>query len=336
MSMRPTHLLLTLVSVGYLAACSSPTETGAHELGAGGTGGTRETGSEAGRDGSPDAPSADAGDPGIDASEDGEGDEIEAPAPSDAATGDVADADAPAALVDAGEGGPSPLVIILKLDDLRAETDNLARFQKVADIVGKKKIRASFGIIADGYTDDGTKQGVYDWTKQIAARGDIEFWHHGLDHSRATDKSSSEFRNRDLASQKSHLKTAEDLLKDKCGVTMHSFGAPYNESDATTVEAMKAVPDIKVWMYPDVKTAPQLLLTAKINMEPSTGVLDVQYFKTNYSQRPVSPYLVIQGHPPYWDDAEMSMFEENVDFLIAQGVTFLTPYDYYMRMKSKP
>jgi hypothetical protein len=320
---------LCIAILTWHCADTTPAATGAS-----GAAGAPEAGNSAGAGGS------------INSDDRGSEGTRDAPAIDDEPTSDVPDAaaqqDGPAnTTVEAGDSGGDAdggapamprQVIILKLDDLRADPSNRARFQRVADIIGKKKIKASFGIIAIGYLDDGTKQSLYDWTKQLAARGDIEFWHHGLDHTRDPDGGWAEFANRDLAYQTEHLKTPEDLLKDKCGITLRSFGAPFNANDTTTVEAMKAVPDIRVWMFPDTAAAPQLLLTNRVDMETATGVLDAPYFIGNYDQASSARYMVLQGHPPFWDDSEMASFEQIVTFLLDRGVTFMTPYEYYRQV----
>jgi peptidoglycan/xylan/chitin deacetylase (PgdA/CDA1 family) len=219
-------------------------------------------------------------------------------------------------------------VVILKLDDLRGDA-NRVQFAQVLEILLAKKVKASFGIIASGYADDGTKQDLYAWTREVAATGAVEFWNHGLTHNRATDGSSAEFDNQPLAYQTDHLKAAQDLLRTTCGLTMHAFGAPFNQNDATTIDAMKAVPDLEVWMFPKLTTAPQFLLTQRVNMEVDTGVLDEAFFEKNYAANASAPYMVLQGHPPFWDAGELAAFAKLIDFLLARGARFMTPSEYH-------
>ena len=44
--------------------------------------------------------------------------------------------------------------------------------------------------------------------------------------------------------------------------------------------------------------------------------------------------FVLQGHPNQWDDARFAEFVKLVEYLQAQGVTFTTPYEYYLYKKN--
>jgi len=69
------------------------------------------------------------------------------------------------------------------------------------------------------------------------------------------------------------------------------------------------------------------------NVEESVGkLLDYNTLVTNYSVRRNQPYLVMQGHPSGWDTTEFETFKSFVDYLIADGVTFMTPSGYRARM----
>jgi peptidoglycan/xylan/chitin deacetylase (PgdA/CDA1 family) len=272
--------------------------------------------------------SAEAGAPVLDA-------RTEAPAPRDgtvddegASRRDGQEADARGAADATRDVGSVNQIVILKLDDLRGNS-NRPQFQQVLDILSAKKVKASFGIIAVNYVDDGTKEDLYAWTRNVAAGGLIEFWNHGLEHNRAADGGTwTEFSGTPLAYQTDHLVRAQSLIQSTCGITMHSFGAPFNQTDVVTVEALKAVPDIDVWMFPDVATAPQFMLTSRVDMEHVAGDLDESFFRDNYARSASAPYIVVQGHPPLWDDAKRTAFGNILDFLLARGVTFMTPYEY--------
>ena len=240
------------------------------------------------------------------------------------------DAPSDAAPADAGRGQ----VVILKLDNSRAAAASRAAFQKAADIILRKQVKAGFGAIGQSWVNDGTNQAAYDWVKTLAATGRIEFWHHGFDHLKAADNSWYEFQATTAAAQLDHLRQTLEIFKVNCSITMHSFGAPYNHDDATTAIVMKQVPEIEVWMFPTVNPSGPMPLTARVNIETATGVLDEAYFQTNYAASAGAPYIVMQAHPPYWLDAMFPAFERIIDYLIARGARFLTPYEYYVEETS--
>lgn len=216
-----------------------------------------------------------------------------------------------------------PPVVILKLDDLRDTEKARGGFSRVFDVLQERKVNAGFGIIADSCEDDGRKQPYYDLIKKWADSGRVEIWHHGYDHVKG------EFSDGDYARQLDHLQRANRLLAEKCGIDLVSFGAPFNANDAATVQALNAVPQLAVWMFPGIATgSKQRLLTIRCNMEPKTGVVDYDLFVKQYAAHAAAAYIVVQGHPPYWDEASHAAFVRIVDFCLKQGCRFSMPGNY--------
>ncbi|MEO7598206.1 MAG: DUF2334 domain-containing protein [Opitutus sp.] len=211
-------------------------------------------------------------------------------------------------------------VVILKLDDLRDTEKAREGFARVFDVVVSRQIKGGFGIIADSCEDNGHKQSYYDLIRTWAGSDRIEIWHHGYDHVKG------EFSDGNTTRQREHLKKANRLLQEKCGITLRSFGAPFNATDAATVQALTSVPQLTVWMFPGKAVgAKQRLLINPCKMEPKTGVVDYDLFVREYAARSDSAYIVVQGHPPYWDEASHEAFVRVVDYCLAQGCTFATP-----------
>ncbi|HZH04961.1 MAG TPA: polysaccharide deacetylase family protein [Myxococcaceae bacterium] len=220
--------------------------------------------------------------------------------------------------------------VVLKLDDLTAWAPRVAAFQRVASLIYQRKIKAGFGLIGNSLVDDGTKQGYYDVVRGFADSGRIEIWHHGYDHADLGD-GRYEFSGPSYRRQLRHMAITVWLLAEKCGVTVRSFGAPFNLNDLNTVSVLERFPQIKVWMFPsEDEGSTKVLLRAgqtRVNMEPSTGVVDYQYFVDNYNRAKGKPIMVLQGHPGGWTDESFQAFDQILDFLDAQGVTYKMPYE---------
>jgi peptidoglycan/xylan/chitin deacetylase (PgdA/CDA1 family) len=225
--------------------------------------------------------------------------------------------------------------IILKLDDLKDSSLFLSQFGQVYNMVIQKNVKAGFGIIGNSLEDNGAKQNYYDTIRNWDASGRIEIWHHGYDH---LNTPSTEFT-MPYDHQYDHLQRTIDLLLSKCGITVHSFGAPFNANNADTVTAMNAFPQMKVWMFPGA-FGNQLPLNgvARVDMEldiNGTTVVDYPSFVTNYYNSP-SKVMVLQGHPSGWSTEEFSEFGQIIDFLQSMGCVFKTPYEYYLSTSLSP
>jgi hypothetical protein len=147
----------------------------------------------------------------------------------------------PACAKEAG-GGP---VIILKLDDLRGDARPgravHPRWQRVADLVEVKKIKASFGI--SGKALDKDDREFFEWAKALHARGAIEFWSHGYTHGKEKrgEKNLAEFQ-LPYERQRETLARTQRLAREKLGFEFRTFGAPFNAVDAATARALEARP----------------------------------------------------------------------------------------------
>lgn len=219
----------------------------------------------------------------------------------------------------------SKQVVILKLDDLK--NTNYPVFQNIADYVQEKGIKASFGVIGNTLEDDGQKQAYYDAIGNWDKNG-IEIWHHGYEHV-ITEYNASPFE----AQMESFGKTV-NLLKEKTGIHVRSFGSPYNNSDATTVQVLNQFPGVKVKMLArdPQEEGKQLNLNTRADMETEPGVVDYDTFVNNYMSYKNSPHIVLQGHPGMWDAHSLSEFKKIVDYLLSENVEFLTPYEYNLAL----
>lgn len=239
-------------------------------------------------------------------------------------------------------------IIILKLDDLRDST--LKNFSSVSDFVIDQHLYASFGINGISLEE---KDKCHPFVKSIREwnnSGHIEIWHHGWDHSKALDRSWFEYSGRDLDTRNSYkhllsnynrqlidFKKTYDIVLEKCGITMRSFGTPYNQNDEVIKTILDQFPEIKVFLFPRTPLYKQLELSIKagegrLNIEDGKpGNVDFNYFINNYENYQKSmDYMVLQAHPGEFNNKSFREFTKICTYLKSGGHTFMTPHQYYL------
>lgn len=237
-----------------------------------------------------------------------------------------------------------PLLVVIKADDLTDEKGGIApNWRRFSDFVTERRMRVGIGIITRSL--EGEKPDYFDWITHLHATGLVEFWNHGYDHKRWRDDQGVrrwEFSGTDESHQKAHLGKGQTLARDKLGITFRTFGAPFNETDATTLRVLAREPDLRVWLYGDPQKAPPNVFVARrpgrLPMEPVALKPDFAAFVAAFEERQAAnlPYLVLQGHPPYWGDAEFAEFVRIVDYLEGKGAMFVTPLELAEKMTRTP
>lgn len=219
-------------------------------------------------------------------------------------------------------------VILLKFDDIREGTAVRNAFKKMHECIKEKGIKASFGVIGISLEDNGKKEEYYEDLKEFAADKNIEIWHHGYYHD---SKNHVEFNGGTYDEQYKQMKDTIDLLKEHCGITVRTFGSPYNASDEVTLQVLNELPQMKCFFYPSVtEGGNQLMLTQNGSLETDVGVVDYDAFVKKYeASNKDKPYLVLQGHPGGFNSDSWDNFSKVIDYLIAQNVVFMTPTEYY-------
>jgi len=226
-----------------------------------------------------------------------------------------------------------PPFVVLKLDDMFATDGRVPdRWQRIADFSAQRRLKLSIGLICNSL--DADQPDYLAGLRRLIDTGLIELWHHGYDHRRWDEAGVTycEFSKTDRAHQHDHLVRAQQLAKDKLGLTFQTFGAPFNAIDATTAGVLATLPDIRVWLYVD----PALAATAGkfAAVSPGPVNLEAPVHKPNYDAfvaalatvAPTHPrYLVLQGHPMSWDDTVFAEFVRIVDHLLALGCPFVLP-----------
>lgn len=231
--------------------------------------------------------------------------------------------------------GKEQKYIILKLDDLWNENDLVhPGWIKVMDFLNEQKIKGSIGIVGNSLETDDTT--YLDWIKNRHLEGH-EIWHHGFCHCRHKEGEVEirEYRGKGLAEQCESISKTQVLAKEKLGLTLHSFGAPYNSTDEFTTAALAKIPEIKVWMFKETEASTEKFLLKRIkevNIEYPVHNPDFEKFKEGYENNKSEPVLTIQGHPRSWteDQSRFDRFKQIILFLKQEKVSFITPYEYYL------
>ncbi|MBQ4110578.1 MAG: polysaccharide deacetylase family protein [Clostridia bacterium] len=211
--------------------------------------------------------------------------------------------------------------VILKFDDLGANT--VGDFQSAYELCKKLDTVASFGVIGERFNED-TANSVYETIKGWHNDG-FEIWHHGFDHSTA------EYSTCTYDEQKEFFGKTLDLMEEKCGITITTFGSPYNNSTETTRSMIEEqYPQIKAIMLADYAGTDKIkVLDSRINLESKTGVIaSYKTFQNRYAKRGTADYIILQGHPSAWSEESFLNLELNIKYLKEKGCKFITPSEY--------
>lgn len=224
--------------------------------------------------------------------------------------------------------------VILKMDDIRANSNGTysSGWQRFVDTIRSYGINAGLGVVTEDLP--GASQSFKDSLSNWHSIPDFEIWHHGWDHKRLNyppdNANAGEFSGTPYEYQKDHLEDGMNYAQSELGITIRSFGAPYNQTDATLVTVLEENQDLKVWLYCNDSNYSGMCLSRGSNnkLESTTGVVSYSSFLNAYNSN-VNPYLVLQGHPGHWDDQSYIEFGQIIDYLKAQGDCFVLPYEYY-------
>jgi hypothetical protein len=242
-----------------------------------------------------------------------------------------------------GQAPPSPakpLAVVLKLDDLvkggKPPTATVSpRFQRTTDFLEGEKIKYSYGILCDSL--EGDCPAYIDWIKERAAKGYIEFWHHGyyarlLPEEMKVNGRTAEYMGGSVEDQAAMFRKSLDLVKQKTGIEMMAFGPHSTAIDGTTYKALEGIPEIKMVFYygpPKDVTTSKFVVKRLMELEKPLFVPNPENVQKTYEEKKGTlPYIVVQGHPNQWDDARFENFKKAVLYLRDQGCRFLTPSEF--------
>lgn len=232
-----------------------------------------------------------------------------------------------------------PPVVILKLDDVKQVKNAPVHrnWQRVADYLEANHLKGSFGIICSSLETG--NPAYYQWIKDLHAKGFVEFWLHGY-RDRTKDDPAGEFEQGSFEEQRDVLARCERLAQERLGFTFAAFGPHWSGTTEATDQALAAIPEIRVWLYgpKQPKHFTRLSIPRVMALENPTFVPDFEKFKAAYERYgSKEQVLVLQGHPPaWWTDERWNGFVTIVEFLKAQGCTFMTPSEYAAQVQAAP
>ena len=230
-----------------------------------------------------------------------------------------------------------PRFIIFKFDDfVPSETSSGIdrNFARIVEHAINNKMNVSFGVIVKYL--EAAKESFCEWVRvhAIDNGGFIEFWHHGYDHGMGFmldgKKMIAEFSGPDYIYQSENFQKAMNIFKIKTSLTFHTFGAPGNALDETTLKVIEEQSEIKVWLYGNMKAqTTKLVLGRPLNLEHEVGKIDVAKFIHGYESQKTNECLVLQGHPPMWREESWVAYTQIVEILKKDQWEFVTPMQFY-------
>ncbi len=240
--------------------------------------------------------------------------------------------------------------IIIKTDDLRIGKSQTVspEWQRLADFIKNRKIKASIGIICDSLEGDHPQ--YFQWIKDLYKTGLVEFWLHAYDHKSWTAPDGTvynEYDHRPYEEEVQRVAHCQQLAREKLGFTFRTFGPPGTDAAGPAVDdnawkAFAADPDIKTVFYVTMDdvgekleaTTKLRLLTRvwQVNIEHPLFVPSLEQFQRGYAAyADKRDYFYLQGHPQHWNEAAFAEFTRIVDFATAQGCAFVTPSEAVAR-----
>ncbi|ETP71132.1 putative xylanase/chitin deacetylase [Lachnospiraceae bacterium JC7] len=209
--------------------------------------------------------------------------------------------------------------IILKFDDLNTAT--LPYFQSLHEHCKSIGVPVCFGLIGESLNKPNL-----DYITNLLKMQDegVELWNHGYYHTEV------EFSSASAQQQKESIQLTQELIRQHLGRHSVTFGSPHNNSTEMTVGVLSEFfPEIKNYFYMvdggGASSARQLLM--RCNYEITTGVVDLDFFKSEYNRIKAYPYFVMQGHPSFWRDQDFDRFKEMLAILKNDGNEFVTAED---------
>ena len=216
-------------------------------------------------------------------------------------------------------------VVIFRFDDF-GKYGTIGAFNKLAYLLEKYNSTGSYGLVGQWFEDqtEANRQTVINASEKFIEQG-IEIFHHGYYHS------TKEYNNNGgdpYDTQKENFGKTMDIAEQYFGVTLHSFGSPYNHAGDTAVRMIQEnYPEITSFMnlyYATDGVATLPVFNNNCAIESETGIIDALAFIENFESKRGDDYLISLSHPGYWDDSELAQFELILRYLNASGVTYMT------------
>lgn len=243
--------------------------------------------------------------------------------------------------------GKGPAILI-KIDDFTVGKSRQVspQWQRVADFLRERKIKANIGVIANSL--EGDNPAYFQWIKDQHASGLVEFWLHAYEHKSWKAPDGVEYNEFVHHTYEEELRTfarCQQLAREKLGFTFQTFGPPGTgvngpSMDDESWKALAATPDLRYIYYSgpmdergqrlEAETKLRLLTRVwKVNIEWPLFKPNSQQFEAGLAQYASGrDYFFIQGHPQHWSDEGFEEFKRIVECALAHGCTFVTAGEY--------
>lgn len=219
-------------------------------------------------------------------------------------------------------------IAIIKADDIRKPTPEWDRFFTLSR---EKGVKVSAGIICESLS--GNKNAYHQWLQGLNSSGWVEFWNHGWDHKRWYTEDStriSEFNGTDYHHQVKHFQDSQNLMESVLGSAPLAFGAPYNALDSVGMRILDDNQDINLFFsYRTIEFADITVAPMKLRGEhDGTGKPNFEKFRVAYMDKKDVTFSSIQFHPNNFEDDHFREYTRILNFLIAEGWSFMLPGEY--------
>ncbi|UKT65933.1 DUF2334 domain-containing protein [Pedobacter mucosus] len=222
--------------------------------------------------------------------------------------------------------------IVLKLDDVGANKVSGNKADQTMAYLLQMNVKASYGVVAKWLDETALSLlGRYINAKNAKGEAMVEIWHHGYDHSNSNPPSKNmEYKGTSYELQKKNFNLGDSLVRKYLGLQMHTFGAPFNAVDSTTLRVVAENKNYHIlYCFPENTDSEKQLtrLNFRIKMENGTGKTNLQYFLDECEKNNAfsSAYMVLQGHPPQWNVSQFEEFKKIVAYLIEKNCEFVLP-----------
>lgn len=207
--------------------------------------------------------------------------------------------------------------IIFKMDDLNSYSNAIIKLDKIID---KENIKVSWGIIGNSL-----EMPSKEFLKFIIDRKNdkrYHFFNHGYYHYVQTE---FEFKDTSCDRQKEIIMMTQNIVNEKTGIILDTFGAPCNKIDFNTTNALNEQNDIKYWYYGNEEYK-GINFIRQINIEKTAGCVDFLSFKKQWEACDNKvDVIVLQAHPNLWNKTDFVQFELIIQFLKYNNCKFISP-----------
>lgn len=216
-------------------------------------------------------------------------------------------------------------LVILKADDLGFQP-GVASFRRLMAISSRRRIPLSIGVITSRL--NGLPRHDISYLRSSFEDPTFELWNHSHSHRNLTTLSRQE--------QGDEIEKAQALIQETLGVACRVFGAPYNKYNEETLHALETCPGLEAVYLLE----PPLAAGTKLVNAPRAALLSPEYVRPFTRQNDLAEFIrrfqllknaelkVVQFHPPAWNDHGFEQYECCLDYLLEQGVRFLTMAEY--------